>query len=130
MNRIILFMFLLLTSSALTASSPKLEFEREQVLYGKIGPHQVVMRLDLDHFSIGEVVGYYYYKKRPKNRFTLVVHDYEAINAKGSMNVVLYEYTSKGVHSGTFNGQYECRGDYYEGTFTNSKGKKFKFILE
>jgi len=130
MNRIILLMFLLLTSGALTASSLKSEFEHEQVLSGKIGPHQVVMHLDLDYFTIGEVVGYYYYKKRPKNRFTLVIHDYEAINASGSMNVVLYEYTSKGFHSGTFKGQYECRGDYYKGIFTNSKGKKFKFILE
>ena len=130
MNRIILLMFLLLTSSALTASSLKSEFEQEQVLNGKIGPHQVVMHLDLDHFTIGEVVGYYYYKKRPNNRFTLVVHDYEAINTHGSMNVVLYEYTGKGVPSGTFKGQYECRGDYYEGIFTNSKGKKFKLILE
>ena len=53
-----------------------------------------------------------------------------AVNAKGTMDLVLHEYTARGKHSGTFDGSYECRGDYYAGTFTNSKGKKFKFVLK
>ena len=104
--------------------------EHEQVLKGKIGPYKVVMHLDLDAFDVGQEVGYYTYDSMPNKRFKLIIMKQEAINASGSMRIVMYEYTSKGVHSGTFDGQYECRGDYYEGTFKNSKGKKFKFVLE
>ena len=104
--------------------------EREQVLKGKIGRYPVVMHLDLDAFEVGEQVGYYTYDSMPNKRFKLVIKEQVAVNASGSMKVVMYEYTSSGVHSGTFDGQYECRGDYYEGTFTNSKGKKFKFVLQ
>ncbi|MBO7609942.1 MAG: hypothetical protein J6S96_07055 [Muribaculaceae bacterium] len=101
-----------------------------QELTGKIGPYAVKMFLRLDSFSKGNEVGYYYYVKYPKNVFKLKLVEMVAINASGSMHVVLNEYTSKGVHSGTFDGQYECRGDFYAGTFTNSKGKQFKFKLE
>ena len=101
-----------------------------QVLNGKIGPYAVKMFLNISGAEDDNTVGYYYYTAYPKNRFKLVLKEMEAINAKGSMHIVLYEYTSQGVHSGTFDGQYECRGDYYAGTFTNSKGKKYHFTLE
>ncbi|MBR5638232.1 MAG: hypothetical protein IKW83_00570 [Muribaculaceae bacterium] len=130
MKRIITLMVVLFACLAISTGSAQEKNEPIQVLTGKIGRHKVVMHLNLNHFTIGETVGYYIYKSNPQNRFNLVVKDYETINAKGSMIVVLYEYTDKGVHSGTFKGQYECRGDYYEGVFTNSKGKKYKFILE
>ncbi|MBO4871465.1 MAG: hypothetical protein J5565_05735 [Muribaculaceae bacterium] len=99
-----------------------------QELNGKIGPYAVKMFLKLN--EVGDEVGYYYYVKYPKNVFKLRLEEMVAVNASGSMHVVLNEYTSKGVHSGTFDGQYECRGDYYAGTFTNSKGKRFKFVLQ
>lgn len=101
-----------------------------QELTGNIGPYAIKMFLKIDSFQEGNEVGYYYYVKYPKNVFKLKLVEMVAINAKGSMHIVLDEYTSKGVHSGSFTGQYECRGDYYSGIFTNSKGKQFKFKLE
>ena len=103
--------------------------ETLQQLKGKIGPYEVTMFLNLQGTDVGQVVGYYYYNERPKTHFKLVLTHIEAINIKGSMKVILKEYTPKGNHTGTFNGQYECRGDYYAGTFVNSKGKKYKFEL-
>ena len=111
-------------------SEPSTASVNYQELNGKIGPYAVKMYLRLGFSQESDEVGYYYYVKYPKNVFKLRLVDMEAVNAKGSMHVVLHEFTSKGVHSGTFDGQYECRGDYYAGTFTNSKGKRFKFVLE
>ena len=110
-------------------TTPSEMTQNYQVLKGKIGPYEVTMYLHLTDTDDEGAVGYYYYNKYPKNRFTLRLVDMVAINAKGSMNVTLHEYTQKGKHSSTFKGQYECRGDYYAGTFTNSKGKRFKFKL-
>ena len=45
------------------------------------------------------------------------------------MRLVLKEYTKDGHHTGTFDGFLEMRGGSYHGTFTNSKGKKYKFEL-
>ncbi len=121
-----------LPSNAQTASNSTQSdvTQNYQVLKGKIGPYDVTMFLQLPYSNKENPVGYYYYNKYPENRFTLKLVNMVAINAKGSMNVTLHEYTKKGNHSGTFEGQYECRGDYYAGTFTNSKGKRFKFKLE
>lgn len=101
-----------------------------QQLSGKIGPYAVKMFLDISGADDDTEVGYYYYTAYPKTHYKLVLKKMVAVNAQGSMDMVLYEYTKAGVHSGTFDGQYECRGDYYSGTFTNSKGKRFKFTLE
>ena len=101
-----------------------------QQLSGKIGPYAVKMFVDISGAEDDTEVGYYYYTAYPKTHYKLVLKKMAAINAQGSMDMVLYEYTKAGVHSGTFDGQYECRGDYYSGTFTNSKGKRFKFTLE
>ena len=96
---------------------------------GHIGPYAITFFMDASVFTAGEEVGRYYYNDRPNSVFTLKMVSNEAINAKGSMHVVLKEYTANGNHTGTFDGQYECRGGGYEGTFTNSKGKKFRFEL-
>lgn len=96
---------------------------------GHIGPYAITFFMDASVFTAGEEVGRYYYNDRPNSVFTLKLVSNEAINAKGSMHVVLKEYTANGNHTGTFDGQYECRGGGYEGTFTNSKGKKFRFEL-
>ena len=130
MKHLISLMVVLLACIAIPCTAANDNVERQQVLKGKIGPYPIVMRLNLDAFEVGKQIGYYTYDSMPNKEFKLVVKKYEALNAKGSMRVVFYEYTSKGLHSGTFDGQYECRGDYYEGTFTISKGKKFKFILQ
>lgn len=130
MKYLISLVVVMLACLAIPCNANNDNIEREQVLTGKIGPYPVVMHINLDAFQEGEQVGYYTYNSMPNKRFKLVVKEYEALNDKGSMRVIMYEYTSKGVHSGTFDGQYECRGDYYEGTFKNSKGKKFKFLLQ
>ena len=102
-----------------------------QQLKGKIGPYAIVMNLDLRAMSEGEIVGTYYYVNRPHSIFTLRLVSMVALNASGSMQVVMEEFSPAGMHTGTFDGQYECRGDYYAGTFTNATtGKKFKFVLE
>lgn len=98
---------------------------------GKIGPYSITMQLhDLSDVDEGDFVGYYYYNERPQSKFSLKVVSMVAINTKGSMQLVMKEYTPGGKHSGTFNGQYECRGSYYAGTFTNSKGQKFDFKVQ
>lgn len=95
---------------------------------GKIGQYEITMYLGLDSHD-GDSVGYYFYNDRPNTHFKLVQTELEAINIHGSMHLVLKEYTPKGNHTGTFDGQYECRGGYFGGTFTNSKGKEFEFEL-
>ncbi len=102
----------------------------DQELLGKIGPYSVSMYLeDLSSKDVGDFIGYYVYDERPNSYLHLRIASMVPVNATGSMRLVLEEYTEKGLHSGTFKGQYECRGDYYSGTFTNSKGQKFEFIL-
>ena len=109
-----------------TSSEPNI-----QQLKGKIGPYAIVMSLDLNKMEEDQMVGTYYYVDRPHSVFTLRIASMEAINASGSMRIVLKEYSPSGKHTGTFDGQYECRGNYYAGTFTNAtNGKKFKFVLE
>ena len=95
---------------------------------GKIGEYDITMFIELSSHD-GDSIGYYYYDSMPQTLFKLVQTDMEAINIHGSMHVVLDEYTPKGNHTGTFDGQLECRGSSFEGSFTNSKGKKFAFEL-
>lgn len=111
------------TPDEVEGDSPLLESE------GKIGPYAVTFFRNPADIGEGNEVGYYYYNERPNSRFRLILVKNVAINAKGSMHVVLKEYTAKGNHTGTFDGQYECRGGGYVGTFTNSKGKKYHFEL-
>lgn len=96
---------------------------------GKIGPYAVTFYRNPADIGVGDEVGYYYYNDRPNSIFKLILVENTPINAKGSMHVVLKEYTAKGNHTGTFDGQYECRGGGYSGTFTNSKGQKYHFEL-
>lgn len=98
-------------------------------LTGKIGPYRVVMFLDIKDCSDDEHFGYYYYVNNPQTTFRLVLKSVDVINLKGSMKLVMSEYTSKGFNSGNFYGQYECRSDYFVGTFINSKGQKYGFEL-
>ncbi|MBO4658933.1 MAG: hypothetical protein J5637_04870 [Prevotella sp.] len=95
---------------------------------GTIGPYSITMFLrDLSDVDEGDIIGYYYYNERPHSHFSLEIVRLEPINITGSHKLVLREYTQKGSHTGTFNGQYEARGDYYSGIFTNSKGQRFEF---
>jgi hypothetical protein len=116
-------LFLMLIALFLSAGAVK-----AQEFTGKIGEYEITMKIDFADFD-GDSIGYYYYNSRPQTLFKLVQTEFKAINTHGSMHVVLDEYTPKGNHTGTFDGQFECRGDSFKGTFTNSKGKKFEFEL-
>lgn len=110
----------------------EMELEEDNPLLcseGKIGPYAVTFYRNPADIGVGDEVGYYYYNDRPNSIFKLILVENVAINAKGSMHVVLKEYTAKGNHTGTFDGQYESRGGGYVGTFTNSKGQKYHFEL-
>lgn len=96
---------------------------------GTIGPYAITFFRNPADMGEGDEVGYYYYNDRPNSIFKLIQVENTPINAKGSMHVVLKEYTANGNHTGTFDGQYESRGGGYVGTFTNSKGDKFHFEL-
>ena len=98
------------------------------VFSGSIGPYPITMHLaDPGNMSEGEFVGEYFYNERPNSVFSLMLTDLETINIHGSMRMVLKEYSPQGKHTGTFNGQYEARGQFYSGNFTNSKGQHFYF---
>ena len=100
------------------------------VFSGSIGPYPITMHLaDPGNMSEGEFVGEYFYNERPNSVFSLMLTDLETINIHGSMRMVLKEYSPQGKHTGTFNGQYEGRGQFYSGNFTNSKGLHFYFEL-
>lgn len=100
------------------------------VFKGSIGPYPITMHLaDPSNMSEGEFVGEYFYNERPNSVFSLMLTDLETINIHGSMRMVLKEYSPQGKHTGTFNGQYEARGQFYSGNFTNSKGQHFYFEL-
>ncbi len=96
---------------------------------GHVGPYQITMFIDTDFTKEGDEVGYYYYDDRPSVHFRLVMRELRALNAYGTMHLVLDEYSPKGKRTGTFRGQKENRGGSYDGTFTNSQGKKFNFEL-
>lgn len=112
--------------SVMAQTEQKVKYEK---FTGKIGPYAITLFVNLEYADEDQEVGYYYYNDRPKTRFTLKLVEYAAINAKGSMHLELKEYSPKGNHTGTFDGQRELRGDGYDGTFTNSQGKTFKFEL-
>ena len=95
---------------------------------GHIGPYAITLFLS-DVVEENKQCGYYYYNSRPNSLFKLVLKRYDVTNIRGTMKMVIYEYTPKGKHSGTFNGQLEGRGDTYSGTFTNSKGTRYKFSV-
>ena len=114
-------------AEAYSSTAPATNYE---YWVGNIGPYKITMFLNGYTWEPGEIAGYYYYNSRPKTKFKLKVKKCEYINDKGTMRLILKEYTPKGNNTGTFNGTYDiCRGKYYEGTFTNSKGQKYKFEL-
>ncbi|MBR5655257.1 MAG: hypothetical protein IKW98_01035 [Prevotella sp.] len=121
---------LLLCLTVVLSVNIALAQEKETTKFaGKIGPYAITLFLYPPVWNEGEVAGYYYYDERPKTHFTLKLVKHEAVNTKGSMHMVMKEYTPKGNHTGTFDGQRELRGDSFKGTFTNSRGKKYKFEL-
>ncbi|MBQ8655722.1 MAG: hypothetical protein IJ527_01470 [Prevotella sp.] len=99
------------------------------VYKGSIGDYPITMTLALSDVAEGEIAGTYFYNSRPNSIFTLRMEHFETVNTHGTMNLVLYEFTPKGNHTGTFDGHLEGRGGTYTGRFTNSKGEVFDFFL-
>lgn len=124
-----LFCCLMLVLGSLSTMAQTEQEMKYEKFTGKIGPYAITLFVNLEYGNEDSEVGYYYYNERPKTHFTLTLVEYAAINAKGLMHLVLKEFSPKGYHTGTFDGQRELRGDGYEGTFTNGKGKKFHFEL-
>ena len=115
---------LLMLPLAVSAQTPEQDYTKYA---GKIGTYEITLFIDM-HAYEDEDAGYYYYNDRPNTRFTLKMKENEP-NPNGFNKVVLHEFSPKGNHTGSFRGIVEGRGDGFNGTFTNGKGKKFKFAL-
>jgi hypothetical protein len=110
------------------SAAAQTEQEADYTKYaGKIGPYAITLFINMRSYG-EEDAGYYYYNDRPQTKFTLKMMENEP-NPKGFNKVVLYEYSPKGNHTGTFKGTVEGRGDGFNGTFTNGRGKKYEFQL-
>ncbi|MBQ3657845.1 MAG: hypothetical protein II956_13570 [Bacteroidales bacterium] len=106
---------------------------------GKIGEFNVIAFIDMraaEDAQQGDSVGYYFYNDRPKTKFTLKLKSYEEVitenfeSFRTSYHIILNEYTPKGFNSGTFDGWTGALSSGYNGTFTNSQGKEYNFMLE
>lgn len=101
-------------------------------LEGTIDRYPILMTLNLNNIKNKEdkceVTGKYRYTASGDGSM-LSLH-----GEKSASDLVLKEYDSNGQQTGTFNGTLEKqnRSSSYEytGTFTNSKGKSFKFALK
>jgi len=108
----------------------------QMVLKGKIGKYPITMVFTSNCWD-DNVQGYYYYNSRPKTHFTLKCMKHELVDSN-NLSYVEYqvnfeEYTPKGNHTGTFEGVLFNRAGVsttYSGTFTNSKGKTFDFMVQ
>ena len=121
LGAIVALLMMPLAASAQTSEQDSLKYA------GKIGPYAITLFINMRAYE-GEDAGYYYYNDRPNTKFALKMVENEP-NPKGFNKVVLHEFSPKGNHTGTFRGIVEGRGDGFNGTFTNGKGKKYKFEL-
>ena len=94
---------------------------------GGIGPYPVTLFLDA-RARAGEKAGHYFYDHRPDSVFNLEMVKNEG-DPEGFQEVILHEYTPRGMQSGVFTGRVATRGDGFSGTFVNSRGQSFPFEL-
>lgn len=89
---------------------------------GTVGKYPIEMELTLN--SDNSVTGRYRYTKSGGGWLTLTGH-------RDGDYMELFEYTSDGQSTGEFSGTVNAGMSWveYSGTFTNSKGKSFKFSL-
>jgi len=110
--------------------------QEPMVLKGKIGEYPITMVFTANFWD-ENIQGYYYYNSRPKTHFTLKCKKHELEDSNNltyvQFRVIFEEYTPKGNHTGTFDGILFNRAGVsttYSGTFTNSKGKTFEFMIQ
>ena len=96
--------------------------EQYDVLSGNIGDYPVTLCFEKDKYE-----GFYFYKARPENKFTL-----KCVSSKsagdGEVELIVKEYIANGTNTGTFFGKY-MKGSSFSGTFTTSDDKSFDFSL-
>ncbi len=97
---------------------------------GSIGKYYAEMHITIG--TNGNVDGYYQYfenNKATTSRLRLK-GTWKSLNIQGTTALNMKEYTPKGRISGTWNVRIETRGTEMYGTFTTSKGEKFKVNME
>jgi len=97
---------------------------------GSIGKYYAEMHITI--CMDGKVKGYYQYfenNKATTSRLRLN-GTWKTLNIHGSTALYMKEYAPKGRTSGTWKVQIETRSTEMFGTFTNSKGQKFKVDME
>lgn len=110
--------------------------QEPMVLKGMIGEYPVTMFFTSNWWD-DDLQGYYYYNSRPKSHLKLKCTRHELEDSNNltyvQYGVTIEEYTRKGSHSGTFVGVIFNRAGIsttFSGTFTNSKGKEFEFMVQ
>lgn len=88
---------------------------------GEIGDYPVTLCFDK-----GKHDGFYFYKSRPENKFTLKCVDSSTVDGEDIIEV--NEYDPEGNNTGTFKGKYR-KGSSFTGTFTTDAGKSYDFSL-
>lgn len=95
--------------------------EKYDIYDGTIGDYPITLC-----FYKGKQDGFYFYKSRPENKFTLKC--VSNVPANGERAIEVKEYLPDGKNTGTFKGKYS-KGSSFSGTFTNSENKTFEFSM-
>lgn len=95
--------------------------EEYDIYDGTIGDYPIILCFDK-----GKCNGFYFYKSRPENKFTLKCTSNVLVN--GGRAIEVKEYLPDGKNTGTFKGKYS-KGSSFSGTFTTSEDKTFEFYL-
>jgi len=95
--------------------------EQYDIFDGEIGDYPVTLC-----FNKGKCDGFYFYKARPENIFTLKCESKVVVDDE--TNIEVKEYLSDGNSTGTFKGIY-IQNFSFSGTFVTQEGKSFDFSL-
>lgn len=125
MKKLIVLMFLIFMSVDITIAQDK----KYREFTGYSGHQYICLYICLDDAKEGDEVGYYFHKDSPDKKHSLKLMKYEPFDDNGTMHVVLDEYSPKGNNTGNFSGNLKQGRGLYYGTFTNIKGRRYKYEL-